>query len=52
MTVEEKRERLKNLAFKLVSKYPYNVIRTKLDRIGRQIREIDNKFVKTADSDK
>lgn len=43
MTIDAKREQLKNLAFKLVSKHPYSVVRTNLDRIGRQLRELDEK---------
>ena len=50
--VEKKRNQLRDTAFKLVYKHPYSMVRTKIDRIGRQIREIDNKFVKTVDSDK
>lgn len=44
--LEKKRNRLKNTAFKLVSKYPYSVIRTKLDRLGRQIQEMDDKLIR------
>lgn len=50
--VEKKRNQLRDTAFKLVYKHPYSMVRTKIDRIGRQIRELDNKFVKNADSDK
>lgn len=50
--VEKKRNQLRDTAFKLVYKHSYSMVRTKIDRIGRQIREIDNKFVKTVDSDK
>ena len=46
MDFEKKRNRLKDTAFKLVSKYPYSVIRTKLDRIGRQIQELDDKLIR------
>lgn len=51
-SIDKKRNQLKDAAFKLVYKHPYSMVRTKIDRIGRQIREIDNKFVKTVDSDK
>lgn len=50
--VEKKRNQLRDTAFKLVYKHPYSMVRTKIDHIGRQLRELDNKFVKTADSDK
>lgn len=50
--VEKKRNQLRDTAFKLAYKHPYSMVRTKIDRIGRQIREIDNKFVKTTDSEK
>ena len=43
MDFEKKRNQLKDAAFKLVYKHPYGVVRTKLDRIGRQIRELDEK---------
>ena len=43
MDFEKKRNQLKNTAFKLVNNYPYSVVCTKLDRIGRQIRELDEK---------
>lgn len=46
MDFEKKRNRLKDTAFKLVSKYPYSVIRIKLDRIGRQIQELDDKLIR------
>lgn len=51
-SIDKKRNQLRNTAFKLVYKHPYSMVRTKIDRIGRQLRELDNKFVKTADSDK
>lgn len=51
-SIDKKRNQLRDTAFKLVYKHPYNMVRTKIDRIGRQLRELDNKFVKTADSDK
>lgn len=50
--VEKKRNQLRDTAFKLVYKHPYSMVRSKIDRISRQLRELDNKFVKTADSDK
>ena len=50
--VEKKRNQLKDAAFKLAYKHPYSMVRTKIDRIGRQLRELDNKFVKTVDSEK
>ena len=43
MDFEKKRNQLKDTAFKLVYKHPYNVVRAKLDRTGRQIRELDEK---------
>ena len=43
MDFEKKRNQLKDAAFKSVYKLPYSVVRTKLDRIGRQIRELDEK---------
>lgn len=49
---EAKIKALKNKMFKLLKNKPYNVVRSQCDRIGRQLRELDNKFVKTADSDK
>lgn len=46
MDFEKKRNHLRDTAFKLVSNHPYSVIRTKLDRIGRQIRELDDKLIR------
>ena len=43
MDFEKKRNQLKDTAFKLVYKHPYSVVRNRLDKIGRQIREIDEK---------
>lgn len=43
MDFEKKRNQLKDTAFKLVYNHPYSVVRTKLDRIGRQIWELDEK---------
>lgn len=43
MDFEKKRNQLKNTAFKLVYKHPYSVVRTKLDWIGCQIQELDEK---------
>lgn len=43
MDFEKKRNQLKDTAFKLVYKHPYSVVRTKLDQIGRQIQELDEK---------
>ncbi len=51
-SIDKKRNQLRDTAFKLVYKHPYSMVRTKIDRIGRQLRELDNKFVKTADSEK
>lgn len=45
-SIDKKRNQLKDTAFKLVYKHPYSMVRTKIDRIGRQLRELDNKFVK------
>lgn len=50
--IEKKRAQLKDTAFKLIYKHPYSMVRTKIDRIGRQIRELDNKFVKTTEATK
>lgn len=50
--VEKKRNQLRDTALKLAYKHPYSMVRTKIDRIGRQIRELDNEFVKATDSDK
>lgn len=50
--VDKKRTQLRDTAFKLVYKHPYSMVRTKIDRIGRQLRELDNKFAKTTDSEK
>ena len=43
MDFEKKRSQLKDTAFKLVYKHPYSMVRNQLDRIGRQIRELDEK---------
>ena len=43
MDFEKKRNQLKDTAFKLVYNHPYSAVRIKLDRIGRQIRELDEK---------
>lgn len=43
MDFEKKRNQLKDTAFKLVYKHPYSMVRNQLDRIGRQIRELDEK---------
>lgn len=51
-SIDKKRNQLRDTAFKLVYKHPYSMVRTKIDRIGRQLKELDNKFTKTADSDK
>lgn len=51
-SIDKKRNQLRDTAFKLVYKHPYSMVRTKIDRIGRQIRELDNKFAKATDSDK
>ena len=51
-SIDKKRNQLRDTAFKLVYKHHYSMVRTKIDRIGRQLRELDNKFVKTVDSDK
>ena len=51
-SIEKKRNQLRGTAFKLVYKHPYSMVRSKIDRIGRQLRELDNKFVKTTDSEK
>lgn len=49
MDFEKKRNQLKDTAFKLVYKHPYSAVRTKLDRIGRQIMELDKRTVKAED---
>lgn len=46
MDFEKKSNHLKDTAFKLVSNHPYSAIRTKLDRIGRQIQELDDKLIR------
>lgn len=46
MDFEKKRNQLKDAAFKLVYKHPYSAVRTKLDRIGRQIQELDDKLIR------
>lgn len=50
--IDKKRTQLRDTAFKLVYKHPYSMVRTKIDRIGRQLRELDNKFTKASDFDK
>lgn len=49
---EAKIKALENKMFKLLKNKPYNVVRAECDRIGRQLRELDNKFVKTKTTDK
>lgn len=44
--VDKKRNLIKDTMFKLLNNHPYNIVRTKIDRMGRQLMEIDNKFVK------
>lgn len=51
MDFDKKRSQLKDAAFELVSKHPYSVARAKLDRIGRQIRELDDKLIRPGKGD-
>lgn len=51
-SIDKKRNQLRGTAFKLVYKHPYSMVRTKIDRIGRQLREIDNRFIKAEAEDK
>lgn len=39
-----KRERLIQTMYKLLKNQPYNTVRTKVERIGKQIAEIDSKY--------
>ena len=39
-----KRECLRQTMFKLLKNQPYNTVWTKVERIGRQIAEIDSKY--------
>lgn len=39
-----KREHLRQIMFKLLKNQPYNTVRTKVERIGRQVAEIDSKY--------
>lgn len=39
-----KRERLRQTMYKLLKNQPYNTVRTKVERIGKQIAEIDSKY--------
>ena len=50
--VEKKRNQIKDTMFKLVYNHPCSMVRTKIDRMGRQLRELDNKFVKTTEATK
>lgn len=36
-------EQLNAKLYKLLANHPYNVVRSKCDRIGRQIQELDKK---------
>lgn len=42
----DKRERLVKTMYKLLCNHPYNVVRRQVDKIGRQIYEIDSKVSK------
>lgn len=42
----DKRERLVNTIYKLLCNHPYNVVRWQVDKIGRQIYEVDSKVIK------
>lgn len=44
MNTSKKREQIKNLIYKLLYNHPYSVVRTKVDRLGRQLRELDDKI--------
>lgn len=48
-SIDKKRNQLRGTAFKLVYKHPYSMVRTKIDRIGRQIMELDKRTVKAED---
>ena len=48
-SIDTKRNQLRGTAFKLVYKHPYSMVRTKIDRIGRQIMELDKRTVKAED---
>ena len=48
-SIDKKRNQLRDTAFKLVYKHPYSMVRTKIDRIGRQIMELDKRTVKVED---
>lgn len=48
-SIDKKRNQLRGTAFKLVYKHPYSMVRTKIDRIGRQIMELDKRTVQAED---
>lgn len=39
-----KREYLRQTMFKLLKTQPYNTVKTKVERIGRQLAEINSKY--------
>lgn len=46
----DKREQLKNRIFKLLCNHPYSIVRREVDKLGRQIRELDNRaFIKNSE---
>lgn len=46
----DKREQLKNHIFKLLCNHPYSIVRREVDKLGRQIRELDNRaFIKNSE---
>lgn len=45
----DKRAMLENKMFKLLKNHPYNVVRAKCDRIGRQLMELDKRTAKVED---
>lgn len=46
MDYEAKRAQLVNTIYKLLKNHPYNSVRRQVDKIGRQIHEIDSKTIK------
>lgn len=40
-----KREKLVKKMYKLLCNHPYSIVRIEVDRIGRQIRELDKRTV-------
>ena len=40
----DKRAILENRMLKLLRKYPYNIIQNHINQIGKQIKDLDNKY--------